>query len=824
MNKFYAIFTVFLLAISGVGKAQCNAQFTTQISGNTVQFVGIMPSNTGTNVWYFGDGTTSTQSNPVHTYSNCGVYTVGHLVEVVNPNGVLVCRDSAIQTINIICNTPCSAVASFTSNMVNNQPNVYVFTNTSTVSPATGPVVCSWNFGGGTTASSGALSNQAHTYASSGLFNVCLIVTSGQLGSTNICRDTFCMNVQVQVTNPQPCNVVATFTSTPTSSPNAIQFTNTSTNVSASDSVIWNFGDGTYGYGFNPAHVYSAAGTYNVCLRIVRNITGAPPCVSEICNTVTIQSVPCNIVPVFNFTQTASTGAPYVVTFTNQSIPANIQAAVTWTFGDGTNGTGYVATHTYAQAGTYTVCMTITSGTCVRDTCQTVVIAGTPAPCNLQASYTFTNNGNTYTFANTTTGYTQGDTIRWIFSNGTITNVQNPTVTFPGPGRYAVCLRVKKPTVPGAAPCVSEICDSVTVTSTPTPCNLQASFSATPVANQPNVFVFTNTSITANAPQVTWSFGDSTTGAGQVVTHTFNSPGTYTVCMFVAISNTCSADTCITVTVNGTNPNPCNLQANFSWQQTPASPNVIYFQNTSVGYSVGDSVRWTFGDGTSSLNNNPVHTYTAPGVYNICLRVKKLTPASSTPCVSEICRTITIAPPVSINCDSVVVSFNHYQDQMMPNKIRFISVSNYPVNQQSWTITDLSATSGTPVLLNQYNPVYVFPHTGDYRVCLRAVTAGNCIKEYCDTINISSVATQCMLMAYPNPAHNQVSVNAVLSAPTTLYAFVFNAQNVLVNQRIVSGNSGSNVITFNTSNLVAGYYTIRLYYNGQFCVARFQKL
>jgi len=79
-------------------------------------------------------------------------------------------------------------------------------------------------------------------------------------------------------------------------------------------------------------------------------------------------------------------------------------------------------------------------------------------------------------------------------------------------------------------------------------------------------------------------------------------------------------------------------------------------------------------------------------------------------------------------------------------------------------------------------------------------------------------------MAYPNPAHHQVSVNAVLPAPTTMYAFVFNSQNVLVNQRIVNGATGSNVIAFNTSNLVSGYYTIRLYYNGQFCVARFQKL
>lgn len=823
MNKFYALVTLFLFAVSGAANAQCNATFTTQVSGNTAQFAGVMPANTGTNLWYFGDGTSSTLASPSHTYPNCGVYTVWHSVEVANPNGTVVCNDSTFQAVNIACNTPCGAVASFTSNMVNNQTNVYQFTNTSAITPATGAVVCNWSFGDGTSVNATTLAPQVHTYAASGLFNVCLVVTTGQLGTTNICRDTFCMNVQAQVPNPTPCTIVAAFNSTATSSPSTIQFNNTSTNVSPTDSVVWNFGDGSYGFTMNPSHTYTTAGTYNVCLRIVRYITGAPPCVSEICHTVVIQSAPCNVTP--TFTTQVSPSQPNVVVFINSTSPNT--GLATWYFGDSTTATGNQVTHTFAQAGTYTVCMHVQmNNTCSADTCRAITIANAPSPCNMIAGFTTapTSAVNTIAFTNTSTGFAAGDSIKWTFGDGSVSYDLNPTHAYNNSGTYQVCLWIKRNGTPaGTAPCFASLCYGVVV-GTPPPCNLQPIFTATASPNQPGVYVFTNTSVTANAPSVAWSFGDSTTGTGQVVTHTYTQPGTYTVCMYVAVSNTCTADTCITVTVNGTNPNPCNLQANFSWQQTPASPGTVYFLNSTTGYVAGDSIRWTFGDGITSFINNPTHSYAAPGIYNVCLRVKHPTPAGGTPCVSEICRTITIAPPVTINCDSVVVSYNHYQDQLMPNKIRFITVSNYPVSQEQWTITDLSGTSGTPVVLNQYNPAYIFPHTGNYVVCLHATIGTNCIKEYCDTINITSIATQCMLMAYPNPAQNQVSVNAVLSAPTTVYAFVFNSQNVLLNQRIVSGTAGSNIITFNTSNLVAGNYTIRLYYNGQVCVARFQKL
>ena len=184
------------------------------------------------------------------------------------------CYDSTFMAVTIACNNPCGVNASFTTSMVNNQTNVYQFTNTTTFTPTAAQAVYTWNFGDGATATATTLAPQVHTYAASGLYNVCLIATVGQPGTTNVCRDTFCMNVQAQVPNPTPCNVHASFTSTVSNS--IAQFVNTSTTGSTSATgtySVWNFGDGSPVLNspglLNQVHTYVQAGTYTVCLKIL---------------------------------------------------------------------------------------------------------------------------------------------------------------------------------------------------------------------------------------------------------------------------------------------------------------------------------------------------------------------------------------------------------------------------------------------------------------------------------------------------------------------------------------------------------------------------
>ena len=634
-----------LLQTSFANNNNCSAQFTFSVNNNTVQFISASSTDSSlVNTWYFGDGVSSSLlANPSHTFATCGTYTVYHQVQQIDNNGNLICQDSTWQVVTIVCNTPCSAVASFSAVMVNNQTNVYEFVNSSTVGPNS-PVLCNWSFGDGMNVTTQNLSNQVHTYSVSGLYNVCLIVTSGALGTTNVCRDTFCLSVQAQV-NTTPCNITANFTTTATSSPNTIAFVNTSTGFAAGDSIRWTFGDGSVSYDLNPTHSFSLAGTYTVCLRLVKNTLGAPPCVSEICHQITITgTTPCTILP--NFIYQISQNQSNIVTFTNTSV-APSPNTVTWYFGDSTTATGNTVTHIFNQPGTYTVCMHVTAGNgCASDSCGTVVITSVSAPCNMIAGFTYapTSAVNTFAFTNTSIGYAAGDSIRWSFGDGSSSFDNNPTHTYNGPGTYQVCLWIKKnPTAPGTAPCVAELCYGVVVSN---PCNLAPSFNYSPAPNQNNTFLFTNTTLTANAPQVTWTFGDSTTATGNVVTHSFTDPGTYWVCMHVAVSNSCYADTCMFVVVNS-NPQPCNLNANFTWQNLAqnltTAGNAVHFFNTSLGYQPGDSITWTFGDGTTSNQPNPIHTFAGSGPYNVCLKVEHYV-LGVIPCVSEICHAVSITP------------------------------------------------------------------------------------------------------------------------------------------------------------------------------------
>jgi len=513
MRKLYFFLLLSILSFSNSVNAQinCNAVFTSAVSGNTVTFSNIGVDSNATHIWYFGDGASSTVANPVHVYANCGTYTVYHGTNVNNPIGVSVCQDSTFQTIVVACNTPCSAQSFFTANVLPNQSNVVEFVNGST-SGAGQQVMCYWNFGDGTTASTQSITNQVHTYTTSGIYNVCLMVTSGILGTSNICRDTFCTTVQIQVVNPTPCNVTANFVADTVTNSSTYYFTNTSLNLNPSDSIIWNFGDGSFGYGVNTTHTYTAPGAYTVCLSVYRFTNSATPCVSEVCRAIQVL----------------------------------------------------------------------------------------------------------------------------------------------GP--------------------------------TPTPCNLTPSFMVQPAPNTTQVFQFVNTSITLNAPQVTWYFGDSTTGAGNSITHAFANPGSYSVCMHVSISSTCYGDTCINITIPAITP--CSIQPNFTWQATPSGSNTgvsnqVYFINNTPNLSSADSITWIFGDSTISHQTNPTHVFANAGTYNVCLVVNRDAMPGTAACVEEVCHTIQIVPNIIAypNPAQTTVSVNVPLTQSQPINAFVYNMQNNLVAQ-----------------------------------------------------------------------------------------------------------------------------------------------
>jgi len=147
---------------------------------------------------------------------------------------------------------------------------------------------------------------------------------------------------------------VASFSASATSgmSPLAMNMINTSTGTILSHA--WTFGDGTTSTAPNPAHVYSAPGTYTVGLTVT-GPGGSNQMTRS--NYITVSTPPGGLLA--QFTANVTTGwAPLNVQFTSTS--TGTIATYLWSFGDGTTSTQASPAHTFKAPGKYTVLLTVT--------------------------------------------------------------------------------------------------------------------------------------------------------------------------------------------------------------------------------------------------------------------------------------------------------------------------------------------------------------------------------------------------------------------------------------------------------------------------------
>ena len=127
-------------------------------------------------------------------------------------------------------------------------------------------------------------------------------------------------------------------------------------------SYAWDFGDSTSpGTGVTANHVYAVSGTYTVSLTVTDN-RGATTTTTR---QVQVQ-VP-NLTPTANFTSSCA-GLTCTFDGTSSSDPDGALQSFEWTFGDGATATGPTAEHSYDEAGSYTVSLTVTDDDDVTNT------------------------------------------------------------------------------------------------------------------------------------------------------------------------------------------------------------------------------------------------------------------------------------------------------------------------------------------------------------------------------------------------------------------------------------------------------------------------
>ncbi|MFZ1529958.1 MAG: PKD domain-containing protein [Ferruginibacter sp.] len=687
----------------------------------------------------------------------------------------------------------------------------------------------SWSFGDG---GNSQAAYPIHTYAAAGNYTVTHIFSRVGNGVV-ICRDTTVMQLTLQ--SNTACNIQAGFIFHRDSlNVNTIHFTNTSLNASATDTLSWTFGDGTAAGNIpNPVHSYNAPGTYQVCLKVTRlTPPGTPACSATICLPVVITdpaTPQCNLQPFFTIHRDTINNRTFY--FANATANLANTDSIRWTFGDGSASAQTNPAHTYANPGIYNVCLRVQrnmpAGTapCVREFCLALVVADSNnAVCNIQPSFVFSRdsvNRRKIYFNNTTVNIAATDSVRWTFGDGGTSLQFNPVHTYANAGNYQVCLRVKRNMPAGAAPCVREFCLPVAITdSNNVSCNMQPSFVFRRDSADYRKFYFTNTSINlANTDSVRWTFGDGSSSSQINPVHTYANAGTYIVCLRVqrtvpAGTPACVREFCISITVLA--PNTCNLQANYTSRRDSSNWRTIHFTNTSIGLQPSDSVRWTFGDGSSAVSTNATHTYTAVGWYNVCLRVKRNTPAGTAPCVREICRLVRVDSVNSSNCN-YLVDFMAQRDTSNNLNVFFNNISlQQPGATASWRFGDGTSAVG-------WNSNHTYAAPGVYYVCLRVQYANGCVRERCRVIQIANV-NNCLLQPYPNPATTQVSVSVNLQQPLVIYSRIYNSMNMIVRQQQQNGATGFNTVTFaGIGNLPPGIYRIVVNYGQRECRGSFIK-
>lgn len=568
----------------------CEAAFEWESNGLVVHFIDNSDDDPDIVSWHwiFGDGHTSDDANATHTYAEPGVYTVCLLV--INEFGCAsdICHQVTVEANNDDCE---AAFEWEGSGLV-----IHFFDNSDD-----NPDIVSWlwTFGDGHMSDD---ANPTHTYEEPGNYLVCLTVTN-EFG----CVDDICHEVFVE--GNYVCE--ADFEWFNGNGDLEIQFHDLSDDDPDIVSWVWHFGDGHSGDGQNPTHTYDSAGVYTVCL-IVTNEFG---CVSDVCHEVHVGEASGECEAAFEWE-----GNGLVIHFIDHSDDDPDIISYHWSFGDGHFGDGANPVHTYGEPGVYVVCLTVTNEFgCMDEVCHEVHV-GNDDGCEADFEWFSANGDLEIQFHDLSDD--DPDIVSWIwhFGDGHTGDGQNPTHTYDSTGVYVVCL-----VVTNEFGCVSDVCHEVHVGEAHGEC--EAAFEW-----EGNGLVIHFIDQSDDDPDIIsyhWNFGDGHFGDGANPNHTYDTAGVYVVCLTVTNAFGCVDEVCHEVHVGGSND---DCEAAFEWEND--GPTVHFIDQSDDDPDI-ISWHWNFGDGHSSTEQNPHHTYEEPGGYLVCLVVE-----NEFGCISDICHEV----------------------------------------------------------------------------------------------------------------------------------------------------------------------------------------
>lgn len=326
-----------------------------------------------------------------------------------------------------------------------------------------------------------------------------------------------------------------------------------------------------------------------------------------------------------------------------------------------------------------------------------------------------------------------------------------------------------------------------------------ADFEATPRSGSyPLEVTFNN--LSENATQYTWDFGDDNSSTDENPAHTYAARGTYTVAL-TASSDYGSATETKTDYIYVTDQ---QIVVNFSASPTIGTfPHEVTFTNSTTGAT---NYSWDFGDGNTSTDENPIHTYSEAGIYSV-----KLTASNE-----DFEESLTKSSYIFVKWPDPIAQFSAAPlTGIDPLTVTFTDESEY-VQNWNWDFGDGETST-------EQNPEHVYTK-GTYQVKLSVSNAdGNDteVKENYITVDPNGIPENWAdkLQVFPNPARDFITIQLDNQNQQKTQIELYDLQGKVIFKSVQTQQANVSE-KINVSDFEAGSYIIKLQIGNEILMIR----
>ena len=681
------------------------ASFTDESGNNAIKWL-----------WDFDNNGTidDTIKNPFHIYSTQGEK-IAKLKVVFNDG----CEMETTKSIFIP-----EVKADFTFNNSTCAPAYSIpFHSTSTISTGSTIAAYAWDFNNDNLTDD-ITPDPTHNFNASGTFPVRLIVNSSEGCADTIFKDVFIPDASLDFLNSlsQGC------------APTPISFSPVYANTL--DPVIsysWNFGDVASGANNtssspNPTHNYNNAGEYDVKLTAITT------------NGCTLEKTKLKNIKI---------GTPQIINSVVysqedlcQKTPVNLNASfsgtvdkLVWDFGDGSpvmeqivtaGATTAPMTYTYPKPGTYAVTVEAWSNGCpsINSVSSDSIVINEPTAEFTPSSTSECSFPATIIFTNTSISKPENTRWEWDFGDGTpVSNVQHPTHIYSTTGDFEVKLTVINDTTG----CTAEAKNTIYInTSNPQfTANNTLTCSGTPVEFTNQVEI--NASPNYVVASYLWDFGDGESSGDANPSHTYYTPGLYSVSLIVSGVHGCTDTISKADYINVRGP-----IVDFTKDKTQiCSGTLVTFTDATTKATTDDAnpllneYLWDFGDGKFSNDKNATHTFEGNGKFTISLQVTDNHGCVGTKTVLD---SIVIAP--------LFGGFSTTRDVYCADSTNIVAFTNTATGAITSYDWDLDGDGIFEIINGTASQSRIFPKTGNFKISQRVNNIFGCDDIFSKTIRI----------------------------------------------------------------------------------------